>query len=80
VQSQILRRQCDNCGLKVDLPLGHMRPEHEAELGAWIVMSKEHTLRTGEQPQVLTKHACCYTCGEQLLKNQALDIPKNPVN
>lgn len=78
MQTQILRRVCDNpkCNTKVDLVPHRMTPMMEAELGAWIVLTKEHVLQTGQEPQAMTKMACRSTCAIEIIKNNLLDVPK----
>jgi hypothetical protein len=78
MQTQILRRVCDNprCQKMVDLPVGHMRPTDEAELGSWIVLTKEHILVSGDQPQAIAKMGCCGTCAVEIVRNGQLDLPK----
>lgn len=80
MQTQILRRICDNprCDTKIELPVGNLTPMHETELANWIVLTKEHTLVSGQQPQPLIKLACCSICGIEIIKNGLLDIPKKP--
>lgn len=78
MQIQILRRSCDNprCDRKIDLPVGGLTPMMEAELSNWVVMTKEHVLHTGEQPQALSKMGCCASCAVEIVKNNLLDMPK----
>lgn len=80
MQTQILRRSCDSpkCDTEIDLPFGNLRPEHEAALSGWIVMTKEHVLVSGQAPQPLTKLACCSTCAIEVIKNGGLELPKLP--
>lgn len=59
--------------------MGHLTPSHEAELSNWIVMTKEHTLRTGEAPQPLTKMACRASCAVEILKDGLLEVPSNKI-
>jgi len=49
---------------------------HEAELARWVILTKEHTLVSGEQPQPLTKQGCCATCAVEIVKNGLLELPK----
>jgi hypothetical protein len=53
MQTQILRRCCDNpkCDKEIDLPVGNLTPMLELELSNWIVVSKEHVLNTGDYPR-----------------------------
>lgn len=81
MQTQILRRVCDSprCDVSIDLPVGNLRPEHERALGAWIVLTKEHILVSGQPPQPLTKLACSSSCAVEVIKNGGLELPKIPV-
>lgn len=78
MQIQILRRNCDNprCGTAIDLHVPGLRPTEEAELGKWIILTKEHVLATGQQPQPITKQACSSSCATEIIRNNGLDLPK----
>ena len=56
MQLQIIRRICDNptCGQREDFDGQHLRPEAEAALSAWVMLSKEHVLQSG--PTSATPH------------------------
>lgn len=81
MQTQILRRKCDNprCDTTEDFPMGNLKPSHEAALASWIVMTKEHTLRTGEAPQPLTKMACRAACAVEIIKDGLLEVPSQKI-
>jgi hypothetical protein len=81
MQIQILRRKCDNprCDTGLDLPVGNLTPMLELDLGNWIILTKEHVLQTGQQPQPMTKMGCCSSCAIEIIKNSLLDMPKVPL-
>jgi len=78
MQIQIIRRICDNptCGNKEDFDGNNLRPEAEARLSAWVLLSKEHVLRSGEAPQPIAKHGCCASCANEILRQGLLELPK----
>lgn len=82
MQVQIVRRSCDNpkCHSEVDLKPGHLTPMQEVEMSNWIVLTKEHVLVTGENPQPLGKIACSATCAVEIIRNGLLDVPKKAIN
>lgn len=78
MQTQFIKRVCDNpkCGKETIIPLGRgLKPGEEAELAAWVILTKEHALVSGEAPQPLTLQGCCYSCGVEILRNQMLELP-----
>ena len=78
MQLQIIRRICDNptCGQREDFDGNHLTPQAEAALSAWVMLSKEHVLRSGEPPQPLAKHGCCASCANEIIRQGLLDLPK----
>jgi hypothetical protein len=75
MQTQIIRRICDNplCGLKEDFNGQNLRPEDEAKLASWIMLTKEHSI--GGQIQPLAKHGCCGSCAVEILRQGLLELP-----
>ena len=79
MQFQIIRRLCDNpsCGQKEDFDGNNLRPDAEAKLSCWVLLSKEHVLQSGQPPQPLSKHGCCASCAVEIIRQALLDLPKS---
>lgn len=78
MQLQIIRRICDNpsCGQREDFDAAHLKPQDEMRLAAWIMLTKEHVLLSGEPPKPLAKHGCCASCAAEIIRQGLLEIPK----
>jgi len=76
MQLQIIRRLCDNpsCGQKEDFDGNNLKPEAEAKLACWVMLTKEHSI--GGQIQPLAKHGCCASCAVEIIRQGLLDLPK----
>ncbi len=81
MQRQFLKRTCDNpkCGKVFSFPMDRLTPDEEAEMSAWIYVTKEHVPVSGQPPQPLTRHGCCSSCAVEIIRNGMLEMPTNKI-
>lgn len=82
-EQNLVRRECDHCGEKMDFKqnrqVDEVSPEEAARVSSWVTLVKVHFIKQRNQVYPVTKHGCRASCAENIIKLGMLELPKEVV-